>query len=214
MSVLGLVRHGQASFFASDYDKLSVIGERQLSLLGKLWARQRMVVDEVYTGPRLRQRDSAKLVGVEFTNAGLPWPEPIVLPELDEYDLDGLANRFAPRLAGMNPEFARLVMSYQRSDGELNKMREFQRMFESLLHHWQADESAADDVESWMVFRERVAGVLRRIQGTPGTQSARRLLYFGRVYRMCDEPRTGGVARDRTRVELAGTQWLRDGICL
>ena len=48
MSVLTLVRHGQASFFAADYDRLSPAGEGQARHLGDYWARQ-----DGATGPSL-----------------------------------------------------------------------------------------------------------------------------------------------------------------
>ena len=34
-----LVRHGQASFGADDYDRLSALGTEQARLLGQWWAR-------------------------------------------------------------------------------------------------------------------------------------------------------------------------------
>ena len=109
MSVLTLVRHGQASFEADNYDRLSALGEQQVRLLGEYWAQQRLVIDEVFVGPRVRQQRSAELVGIAVQQSGLVWPEPILLDDLDEYDLDGLINRLAPRLAQRNSEFAQLV---------------------------------------------------------------------------------------------------------
>ncbi|WP_010583492.1 histidine phosphatase family protein [Schlesneria paludicola] len=176
MSALVLVRHGQASFFASDYDKLSAIGEQQLRHVGTHWAAQRLVIDEVFTGPRMRQRDSARLAGEEYQKAGLTWPEPIVLDELDEYDLDGLTKNVAPQLAAVNSEFAQMAMSYLQSAGELDKLRSFQRMFEMLLRHWQADQSERTDVETWAKFRQRVNGVIRRVQTQ--TARSRRVVFF------------------------------------
>ena len=96
MSVLTLVRHGQASFFADDYDRLSEVGEQQARLLGEYWARQQIRFDEVYTGPRQRQQRTAELTGAAYRQAGLPWPEPVVLADLDEYDLAGIAQQLAP----------------------------------------------------------------------------------------------------------------------
>jgi len=37
MGQLFLVRHGQASAFEENYDRLSSLGERQALLLGQLW---------------------------------------------------------------------------------------------------------------------------------------------------------------------------------
>ena len=176
MSHLTVVRHGQASFFADDYDQLSPLGEHQAFLLGELWGKQQRVIDEVYSGPRMRQQKSAEKAGDAYRKAGLKWPEVTVLDELDEYDLDGLTNRFTPRLAKSDSEFAGLVDRYRKSEGEQNQLRNFQRMFETMLRHWQLQQSDSDDFESWPAFRERVAGVIRHIQMQSGR--SRRVVLF------------------------------------
>src|ERR1700738_3478893 len=116
MSVLTLVRHDQASFSAEDYDRLSPLGETQACLLGEYWARRLLRFDEVYTGPRTRQRHTAELAGACCRRAGLPWPQPTVLAELDEYDLDGLLHRLAPELARQDREFGDLMDRYRHTE--------------------------------------------------------------------------------------------------
>lgn len=167
MSVLALVRHAQASFFADDYDVLSAVGEEQARRLGDYWAGQGAAFSEVYVGPRRRQRQTAELVGARYRRAGLPWPEPLALDELDEYDLPGLLGRLAPDLARRDRAFERLADAYGRSEGEADRARDFQRLFEALLTHWQAG-AGAGSLESWPEFRERVGLALRRITGTAG----------------------------------------------
>ena len=71
MSVLTLVRHGQASFFDANYDQLSPLGERQMRVLGEYWARRGLRLDEVYTGPRIRQKRSAELAVTACRQAGI-----------------------------------------------------------------------------------------------------------------------------------------------
>src|ERR1051325_12220972 len=106
MSVLTLIRHGQASFFEANYDQLSALGERQSRALGEYWSRRGIVFDEVYTGPRVRQQKSAQLAVAACRQAGHPCPEPVLLEALDEYDLNGLTSLLAPELCRQNPEFA------------------------------------------------------------------------------------------------------------
>src|SRR5438094_612712 len=112
MSSLIMVRHGQASFFAADYDRLSDVGREQSRLLGEYWARRGLAFDAVYTGPRTRQRQSAELVGASY---GSRWPRPVELPELDEFDIGGLLQRVAPELARQDPAFAELMAHYAES---------------------------------------------------------------------------------------------------
>lgn len=177
VSVLILVRHGQASFFADDYDCLSPVGETQARRLGDYWAQQGVLFTEVYVGPRRRQRQTAEFVGDQYQRAGLPWPEPITLGELDEYDLSGLMDRLVPGLAQGDRAFGQLMEAYQRSD-ESERTRSFQRMFEMLLTHWQTEPAtlAADVLESWPSFRDRVERALHRM--TNGGARQRRVVAF------------------------------------
>ena len=54
MSTLYLIRHGQASFGAEDYDVLSALGAEQARALGAYFAARRWPVDALYVGPRAR----------------------------------------------------------------------------------------------------------------------------------------------------------------
>jgi broad specificity phosphatase PhoE len=176
MSVLTLVRHGQASFFADDYDKLSELGEKQAALLGDHWARRGAVFDEIYHGPRKRQARTAEIVGECYRRAGQPWPEPIALPELDEYDLNGLTDKLIPELMAKDARFGELVQAYQQSNGDAKRTASFQRMFEVLLRHWQSLPHTVDGIETWLAFRNRVQRGLDHIRSRPGT--GRRIAAF------------------------------------
>ena len=59
MRELLLIRHGQASFHAEDYDQLSPLGVQQSSLLGAWFAECGQQPDLVAMGPRVRHRDTA-----------------------------------------------------------------------------------------------------------------------------------------------------------
>ena len=60
MSVLLLVRHGQASFGAADYDQLSSLGEEQSRLLGASLAARGVRPDLVLRGSMKRARRSTR----------------------------------------------------------------------------------------------------------------------------------------------------------
>lgn len=86
MGTLYLVRHGQASLGAADYDQLSALGHRQCVRLGA-WFRQRGTrFDAVFTGTLRRHVQS--LAGIE---EGLQSRhDPTALPGLNEYDSEAL----------------------------------------------------------------------------------------------------------------------------
>src|SRR5262245_28961032 len=135
MSVLTLVRHAQASLFADNYDVLSPLGETQARLLGEFWARRPIDFDEAYCGPRARQSQTAEIAGSAFTQAGGTWPEPVVLAELDEYDLGGLLRDLAPELSRQDAAFAALLESFRRDENGPGRARSFWKMFEALTTH-------------------------------------------------------------------------------
>jgi broad specificity phosphatase PhoE len=176
MSSLTLVRHGQASFFADDYDALSELGYRQSELLGDYWCRHGVIFDEVYTGPRLRQRQTAQCVGARYRQAGLAWQEPVELAELDEYDFGGLLHQLAPVLAAKEQRFGDLVQNYHHSVGDAERARAFQRMFEALTLYWLSGASILEDLEPWAAFCDRVRRGLERIRTRPG--NGRRVVAF------------------------------------
>jgi len=176
MSTLTLVRHAQASFFADHYDQLSELGERQARLLGQSWTRRQWSPDEVYVGPRQRHQQTAAAVATVVRRAGLPFPEPMTLGELDEYDLDGILCRLAPGLARENQDFAGLLERQRQGATERDQARNFQQMFEPLLFHWQTAGEGLEDLESWPAFQGRVERCLRQLTDRPG--HGRRVVAF------------------------------------
>jgi len=92
MGKLYLVRHGQASFGAADYDQLSPLGQRQCERLGAYLAERGQRFDAVYTGTLKRHRQS--LAGIASGLAGLP--EARQLPGLNEYDSEAVVRAIHP----------------------------------------------------------------------------------------------------------------------
>jgi broad specificity phosphatase PhoE len=176
MSSLTLVRHAQASFFAEHYDQLSPLGEKQARWLGEAWASRRWLPDEAYVGPRQRHQQTAAAVAAVYAAAGLPFPEPVTLADLDEYDLDGILRRLAPALAREDKDFADLLERQRHGATERDQARSFQRMFEPLLLHWQAGGAGLEGLESWPAFQTRVQRWLQQLTDRPG--HGRRVVAF------------------------------------
>jgi broad specificity phosphatase PhoE len=162
---LTLVRHGQATPFEEITDRLSPVGEAQSRKLAEFWIRNQVAFDEVYAGSLERQRRTAELAGDVYKSAGLPWPETRIMPELNEYDSEGVLKHFGTRL---EPEIGGDVR---------DRNRRFQIMFEAVMNRWTSEELEAPGVESWREFRQRVERGLRAImQG--GAASGRRVAAF------------------------------------
>lgn len=82
MGRLFLVRHGQASFGADDYDHLSPLGHRQCVRLGEYFRAKGMRFDAVLTGTLRRQVQSYEGIA-QGLRARM---EPLQWPGLNEYD--------------------------------------------------------------------------------------------------------------------------------
>ena len=82
MGTLYLVRHGQASFGADDYDNLSELGVKQSVRLGEYWRAKGMKFDAVMVGTLKRHAQTLDglLEGLGTTASPLQWPG------LNEYD--------------------------------------------------------------------------------------------------------------------------------
>jgi broad specificity phosphatase PhoE len=156
MGSLALVRHGQASFFADNYDKLSPLGEEQARLLGEYWVQRGMRFDEVVTGPRVRQIETAALVGEAYRRAGLHWPEPRLVPELDEHQVDRMIKQTMKQIIAEYPHIGDLLANYKAATEPRDKHRTFQLMFEPIVGLWVEGRVGAEGVESWAEFSERV----------------------------------------------------------
>lgn len=92
MAFVYLVRHGQASFLANDYDQLSARGRAQAGLLGALWREQGPPFDAVWTGTLRRHEQTLAALSEELP--GLPPPQ--ATPALNEYDAEALLRALQP----------------------------------------------------------------------------------------------------------------------
>jgi broad specificity phosphatase PhoE len=141
MSILLLVRHGQASWGAEDYDRLSTLGEEQSRVLGSALAARGLRPDVLVRGSLLRQRQTA-----EATVAAAGWEGEVVEDTgWDEYDHLSTVTG-APDLPRIDDE------SY---DGRI-------RHFEAAIDRWSSGRHDADYHESFPVFRDRVEAAFRR----------------------------------------------------
>jgi broad specificity phosphatase PhoE len=144
MGMVLLVRHGQASFGADDYDVLSETGLEQSRLLGRFLAGTGLGPGAVLHGAMRRQLHPATAT---VDSAG--WN---VVPELDEgwNEFDHVA------------VVARAALAAGGDDPRLSDRREFQRLFEDATDRWAGGEHDAEYDEPWPVFLARVRAALER----------------------------------------------------
>jgi broad specificity phosphatase PhoE len=156
VSRLFLVRHGQASFLAADYDQLSPLGEAQSRLLGNYWAHRNLPFERIATGPRIRQKNTARLVAEAYRQAGAHFPEAIVMPEFDEYDAEGVLRGALPDLLQTSHEVRESYRLYGHASTPSDRTKHFQAFFEIAVTKWMTGELLVPGVESWAEFSARV----------------------------------------------------------
>jgi broad specificity phosphatase PhoE len=168
-----LVRHGQASFLEQDYDKLCANGETQAQLLGDYWSRRGVVLGSVYSGPRVRQRETARIVSETYRSAGVDFPETVVMSEFDEYQAEAVLRECLPQLLQANAEINELQRAYKESSESGARRKTFQKLFEAVISKWVAGEVSAAGVAPWNDFCLRVErGLAQVVRDTPPAASA------------------------------------------
>jgi broad specificity phosphatase PhoE len=93
MATLYLVRHGQASFGADNYDQLSELGQRQARRLGQYLRERGVVFEASITGTLMRQVQTHAGI-CEGLGQSL---QALALPTLNEYDSHALIEAVHPQ---------------------------------------------------------------------------------------------------------------------
>jgi broad specificity phosphatase PhoE len=164
-----LVRHAQASFLEADYDKLSSGGELQSRLLGEYWQRRNVAFDRVFSGPRVRQKDTARIASECYRDAGVQFPQTVVMSEFDEYDGEAVLERTLPRLVESDDKVRELHRAFLASENSGERRKTFQSMFEFVIGKWVDGQIAVAAVESWAAFCARVNRGLAQVVSSAGS---------------------------------------------
>ncbi|HOF04929.1 MAG TPA: histidine phosphatase family protein [Syntrophales bacterium] len=162
MSYLYMIRHGQASFGADDYDRLSPAGVEQAEILARHWLHTGRTFDAVYAGEMKRQIDTAATVLACYREAGRTLPELRIMPEFNEYDSRGILRDLIRKMAATDPELSEDISRFYTDK------KAFQRVFERAVLRWVTGGDAVPGVISWEDFRGRVTRGIDRIREENG----------------------------------------------
>lgn len=153
MGSIYLIRHGQASFGAEDYDVLSSLGERQSTLLGSHLAQIGLRLDRAVSGSLTRQAHTARLVLEQLAEA----PELHTDAAFNEFDAEGVIRALLPALLPHEPQALEVMRNAAHNRAE------FQRLFVRLLETWVGGDYDAPALQSWQAFLDQVDGGLQRL---------------------------------------------------
>ncbi|WP_299073446.1 histidine phosphatase family protein [uncultured Paraglaciecola sp.] len=154
MSELYLVRHGQASFGAKNYDKLSELGHQQAFWLGDYFKSRNISFAKAFRGDMVRHQE---------TTAGIlrglgQSPEISIDTGFNEFDFKNIGDSYQT----VNPQ-SRLPKNPQPAD--------FYRLLKQAMYAWSQDQLPMDTLdESWVDFKNRVNGAMQAACHTKSKQ--------------------------------------------
>jgi broad specificity phosphatase PhoE len=159
MGAIYLVRHGQASFGTSNYDRLSELGHRQARQLGHYWRSKGLRIDHWVTGSLERQIHTARNA-LETLEADYPVARDT---RFNEFEHERVTARILPELATTDA----FVQDYLA--GRMDRRAGFQTVFEKVVDAWTARDDWGDELDSWGTFVTRVNdGLNALISATEG----------------------------------------------
>lgn len=157
MGSIYLIRHGQASFGADDYDVLSPNGIRQSEILGTHLSRLGAGFDRCIAGGLRRQQHTAELTLSQLKAAGLNIPELEIDNAFDEFDAQAVIRALLPAMLEDEPQALQIMRNASHHRAE------FQRLFSLIVARWLSGHHDTDGVQRWDDFVAQVQAGLQRI---------------------------------------------------
>ncbi len=161
MSIITLVRHGQASAGTSHYDRLSSLGRLQAEHLGTWWVKTGFTADAAFAGTLERQQDTASLALGSAQLSALPVQ---TLPALNEYEHDKVDSLFG--------------QGFSSASGDSLTLAEYHGILDRWRH---AQSHELTEVESWDAFMQRGLSAVQHAADAVGTQGHAVLFTSGGV---------------------------------
>lgn len=170
MARILLVRHGQASFGAADYDCLSATGSEQARHLGRVLRERGEHIDALWCGTMLRHQQTATglLLGAEWTL------EQSSLADFNEFDHQQVITRYEPRYRDHQTMARELATATDSRDA-------FATMFSSALARWYSGTADGDYDEPWNQFQTRCQSALEQVQSRIGKDETHLIVTSGGV---------------------------------
>lgn len=157
MGTLYLVRHGQASLGADDYDNLSDLGHKQSLRLGEYWRAKGLTFDAVLVGTLKRHTqtlaDILEGMGLTENNAApLTGPvPPLQWPGLNEYDSEAV-------IAALHPA------PLAKNNASPERYRAHMRLLRDGLTQWMNGVTSPRGMAAYAEFVQGVTSALNHVR--------------------------------------------------
>lgn len=159
MANLLIIRHGQASFGAENYDQLSPLGQRQADLTGEFLHQMGTRFSAAYSGDLSRQRETGERILDQLDEA----PDLIVDPRFNEVQTDEQIKIMMPLLVERDARFAELVATMDTDT------KSFQKIIETVFNYWVSPECDVSGIQSWKDYH---GGVVSAFEGAMASAAA------------------------------------------
>lgn len=158
MATIYLIRHGQASFGAENYDKLSPLGCLQATATGEYLARANIEFDAVYSGTLSRQRKTCELAIAKQAGNVMHHID----SRFNEINNDEQVEHLAPVIAQREPQIAAIL------GRGLGNSRDYQKVIEAVFNYWVSGQCEEPLIQSWDEYSTAVMSALRDVIETQG----------------------------------------------
>ncbi|MBU0992589.1 MAG: phosphoglycerate mutase family protein [Proteobacteria bacterium] len=162
MSTIYLIRHGQASFGHSNYDRLSEKGKLQAKMLAEHLLNLNISFDISFTGTLTRHIETEKAFLDVLEERKIEKPESIRIDNLNEYDSEKVIARYIPLMTTEAPLFQNEVTRMFESK------RAFQNVFEKIMRRWVSGKDDIPDLVSFKDYKKNVINGIENIMNIHG----------------------------------------------
>ncbi|MCY4427544.1 MAG: phosphoglycerate mutase family protein [Halieaceae bacterium] len=159
MATIYVIRHGQASFGAANYDILSKLGRRQAEVMGHYFRDCGVQFDAVYSGDLQRQQDTARLA-IAGQSA---MPEHHIDARFNEIRNDEQLEHLMPIVLEKDDALRELVESRG-----LRESKDYQKAIRAVFNHWVSPECNHPEIQSWSSYSSGVREALARVMAEQG----------------------------------------------
>ncbi len=159
MATIYVVRHGQASFGAANYDQLSALGCRQAEVLGHYFRDCDIQFDAVYSGDLQRQQKTAQLA----ISAQPDLPDHHIDPRFNEIQNDEQIKYLLPELIKHQPALKQIV------DSGATDSKSFQKIVEASFNFWVSEQCQDERIQSWASYSRGVRDAMSDVMSAHGS---------------------------------------------
>ncbi|MFT2091530.1 histidine phosphatase family protein [Paraglaciecola sp. 2405UD69-4] len=154
MAEFYIVRHGQASFGAENYDKLSALGQRQAEWLGEYFQRKNITFSHAFRGDMVRHKETMQGICSKLSSL----PKETLELGFNEFDFQNIVEAY-------------LSIYPNEALAEDAQPALFYRLLKQSMLSWSKDLLPKDRLtETWQEFRARVQNALDRVCQSPAKQ--------------------------------------------